>query len=883
MSRKNAKTCVEMLEGRLLMALVPVLNNDDSGAGSLRDAIASAQAGDTIDLTGRSGSITLASELVIDKNLTVAGPGAQELKISGNEATRVFRIASGATATIADVTVTAGGGVSAGGGILNAGSLTLNRINLIGNAASREGGGISNNGPSLVMTDCTVKDNDVVASGTYAQGGGLYSYVGAGSTLLVTGCTFSGNSISATGDEYHFIHSQGGGARVGGTTAATFTNCTFSGNTVHATMTGSMGMGDARASGGGFSASNQGPTTLLNCTITNNAASVTAEEDYMADASMGGAYFSGLASTVITNCIIAGNTAPAYPDIYNYPNTTTVTATLIGNGSGAQGFTHGVNGNQVGIPGSPIDPMLAALSNNGGHTSTHALLPGSPAIGAADLLSAPSVDQRGYTRAGAPDMGALESDGIAPVPSVAPTFTSTAPSSTTAEQIFTYNVTATDANQGDSLTITSSQLPAWLELVDHGDGTATLSGTPANTDAGDVAITLTVSDGAQSNQQAFTLNVIAANHAPAFTSTAPIEVSAGQVYAYSITSKDEDGDDVTITASQLPAWLSLTDHGNGTATLTGTPTNADAGAVGVTLTLSDGTMQGSQLFTVHVKAVNHAPALVPKQVTPAVAGTPFSMVVSATDVDLDKLQIKPVSRPSWLSFIDNGDGTATLAGTPTAADQGANGVVLSVTDGQAQGEVQGYTIDVAVPRWTFDGGILGVNGEAGDDNIQVWVKESQVRVVRNGVTKNYPLASVKEVQVYGFDGNDAVSVNTRAIPTYVLGGAGNDTLAGGDEVDNLVGGGGKDALDAGGGSDRLDGAAGSDKLVGGDGDDRLLGGDGNDTLVGGAGIDQLRGEEADDALYARDGFADLLNGGDGADSAQLDLTDVKEDLLTLLA
>jgi hypothetical protein len=91
----------------------------------------------------------------------------------------------------------------------------------------------------------------------------------------------------------------------------------------------------------------------------------------------------------------------------------------------------------------------------------------------------------------------------------APTFTSTPVETVMEDELYTYAVTAEDVN-GDALTLTAPTLPAWLTLVDHGDGTATLSGTPAYADAGAHLVVLRLADSAGlSVQQVFTLNVVA--------------------------------------------------------------------------------------------------------------------------------------------------------------------------------------------------------------------------------------------------------------------------------------------------------------------------------------------------------------------------------------
>ncbi len=184
-----------------------VTNNADSGAGSLRQAIADACDGSTITFAGTVVSpITLASELAIDKNLTIQGPAAKALTISGNNAVRVIRIGGGGSpinVTLSDLTI-ANGQVSAdpnGAGIetINA-APTVNIINCtisgnagLGGPGGGEGGGIFNLA-TMNIINSTISGNSVSGQNV-SGGGGIWN----NGTLNVTNTTVSGNSTTSDG------------------------------------------------------------------------------------------------------------------------------------------------------------------------------------------------------------------------------------------------------------------------------------------------------------------------------------------------------------------------------------------------------------------------------------------------------------------------------------------------------------------------------------------------------------------------------------------------------------------------------------------------------------------------------------------------------------
>lgn len=172
--------------------VLKVTNKKDSGAGSLRAAIENAApSGDTIVFSPRvRGTITLTGrDLDIDKNLTIRGPGADRLTISGNNSDRIFYIGSGKTVKVSGLTITKGDGWYEGGGIRNYGNLTLIKSVVSGNYAE-DGGGISNNNV-LRLIESTVSNNFADD-----RGGGIDNQRG---TLIVERSTISGNKAAKGG------------------------------------------------------------------------------------------------------------------------------------------------------------------------------------------------------------------------------------------------------------------------------------------------------------------------------------------------------------------------------------------------------------------------------------------------------------------------------------------------------------------------------------------------------------------------------------------------------------------------------------------------------------------------------------------------------------
>lgn len=168
-----------------------VSNTNDNGLGSLRQALADANDGDTIDATGISGVITLTTgQLLVDKSVTINGAGAGALAVDGNTTSRVFQTATGETVSMSGLTIRNSQG-GEGGAILNVDTAMLTIINstLSGNTAGF-GGGVFNSGTLTII-------NSTFSSNMASEGGGIYNS-GSG-VLTISNSTFSGNTASETG------------------------------------------------------------------------------------------------------------------------------------------------------------------------------------------------------------------------------------------------------------------------------------------------------------------------------------------------------------------------------------------------------------------------------------------------------------------------------------------------------------------------------------------------------------------------------------------------------------------------------------------------------------------------------------------------------------
>ncbi|MFH1378513.1 MAG: putative Ig domain-containing protein [Planctomycetota bacterium] len=281
---------------------------------------------------------------------------------------------------------------------------------------------------------------------------------------------------------------------------------------------------------------------------------------------------------------------------------------------------------------------------------------------------------------------------------IAPTITSTAPTTAAVGISYSYSITGT-GTPIPSLSV--SGLPGWLLF----DGIDLISGTPVAGDIGTTGtITVTATNGTAPDAiQTFNV-VVALPVAPAITSVAPTTATVGTLYSYTVTTTGNPAP--TVSVSGLPSWLS---YNNGTQTVSGTPAAGNAGMTGtITVTSSNGVLpEATQTFTIDVYI---APTITSTATTTAGVGRLYSYSITATGNPVPSLSVTGL--PSWLSY---NSGTQTISGTPAAGDIGTTGTItVSASNGIIPNAVQAFVITVEV--WVDVSGSVIVSGELSSIN-----------------------------------------------------------------------------------------------------------------------------------------------------------------------
>lgn len=119
--------------------------------------------------------------------------------------------------------------------------------------------------------------------------------------------------------------------------------------------------------------------------------------------------------------------------------------------------------------------------------------------------------------------------------------------------------------------------------------------------AGSYEIGVSVSDGTLSDEETFTVHVLETNGAPSIDAPSSVEVFETDTVSFGVTATDPDGDELSLSASGLPANASFTDAGDGTGTFEWTPTYGEAGNYSVSFTVTDSDLSDTTTTSIGVE------------------------------------------------------------------------------------------------------------------------------------------------------------------------------------------------------------------------------------------------------------------------------------------
>ena len=664
--------------GDAAAASLTVTNAGDDGAGSLRQAIDDANATvgpDTITFDSAvTGTIVLTTgQLRVDSGgLTITGPGAASLIISGNSNDRVFYLYGNGVdqnaVMISGLTIADGSANGDGGNIYSRDvDLTLQSVVVSNGYAGGDGGGIFLGGEQL-LGSLQMSDSQLLNNTAYYDGGGLFSDGTEGGLVAMAVATGEGVTIERSvisGNES--LYGDGSGGHGGGVFIGRFNGAVQISETTIDSNT-------AYYDGGGIYLDRpSAPVTIDRSTISNNNA----------DNDDGGGIWSGggYDTLTLTNSTVSGNTAssagggifietgrfydnrvnPAvsrvvYPDAATTIEHSTIddnTAVYGGNiflpskvrefgaqaGSGDLALNHAIVANGTADFGPDLygggyvtadfslvedagfvpdagannltgDPALGVLADNGGLTKTHLPAAASIVVNAGDpaIAGAPLTDQRGVGRI----RGAAIDMGAVET-TVAPVNDAYA-----TPQRTTLNVPAagvlTNDNGNTSVVIATQPTNGTVALAANGSFVYTPTGDFSGVDT----FTYTASDGpAVSGVATVTITVTPVNRPPVGVDDAAVTTSGNPVTIPVLSNdSDPDGDVISV--------LSVTQGSKGTAVIQGGQVVYTAGAnqVGAdtfTYVLTDGKASVTVTVRVTINTSTSTPPP-PEPLLPATGG-----------------------------------------------------------------------------------------------------------------------------------------------------------------------------------------------------------------------------------------------------------------------
>jgi parallel beta-helix repeat protein len=252
------------------------------------------------------------------------------------------------------------------------------------------------------------------------------------------------------------------------------------------------------------------------------------------------------------------------------------------------------------------------------------------------------------------------------------------PSTATATVGTPFNLTVTAAGYPVPSVDKLGSVPRGLKFVKHSDGTATISGTPSVHAAGLHVVTIRAANSADSTANVTSASMtIAVDEAPAVISRTEVRAVPGKTLTFTVRSRGYPAPALHESGS-LPPGVTFVDHGNGTATLSGTPTAPlPSASWPLTITATNILASASQTLTL---TTDEASTFTSPSSATATVGVPFDFTVT-TAGPVTPVITEGGALPPGVTFVDHGNGTATLSGTAAPGSRPSYPITLVATTG----------------------------------------------------------------------------------------------------------------------------------------------------------------------------------------------------------
>ncbi|MBI5193734.1 MAG: tandem-95 repeat protein, partial [Nitrospirae bacterium] len=234
-----------------------------------------------------------------------------------------------------------------------------------------------------------------------------------------------------------------------------------------------------------------------------------------------------------------------------------------------------------------------------------------------------------------------------------------------------FTVSGSDPD-GDAIILSASGLPTGASFNTI---TGVFDWTPSYSQSGSYNVTFTVSDGSLSVNEVVTITVTNVNRAPVLNPIGSKSIAEGNLLQFTVTASDPDGEVVTLSASNVPAWAGFNTT---TGVFSGTPGIGSSGIYTVTFTASDGSLSSNEVVTITVANTNLPPVLDSIGAKGVNENSNLNFTISGSDPNGDSITFSATGVPSGATFNTT---TKIFDWTPSYSQSGSYNVTFSVSDG----------------------------------------------------------------------------------------------------------------------------------------------------------------------------------------------------------